>query len=212
MNFAKEEYWKDYYSTPQQLPDFCIEIDKIYPIIQKHLPDQSKSILDAGCGTSKFLSFIDPCAYTSLFGIDFCSTAVSLLASNLPSSVTVKESDLTGPIEEEFRGKFYFIFDKFTLDTIACDDNGDEKVKKLLENYDQMLGEGGKAIFVSGGEEKLRMPAFKDIEGWKSVEVKKVEEEAKNTGIQIWIYVFEKMSVADRESKRGSERDGISSE
>eukprot|EP00477_Mikrocytos_mackini_P000260 GAHX01000274.1.p1 GENE.GAHX01000274.1~~GAHX01000274.1.p1 ORF type:complete len:211 (+),score=54.50 GAHX01000274.1:37-669(+) len=208
-SLSEKAFWESRHTNCDTAYGWIPEWDKLKGQISEHLPkEKTAPILDAGCGLSLVCENLAKDGYTEVTGVDFSENAIKKMTDRLD-----KEESL---VNLESRPKyavkaiqsldfpentFEFILDKFTLDSVYCDENYTKLVKEALESYHKVLKEGGKLFIISAGSEndrKIEFDAFN--KGFERTSVKVEEPELEETGTEIFGYLFVKRVKEDPEA------------
>ncbi len=163
----------DYYEVLSQAEDYPNYIlKKLIPIVK------NKVVLDAGCGTGKYLELLQPYA-KELYGVDAAKGQLNIAKKKVNKNVELNCSDLE---KTKFKDNtFDVIYSTWALSTIL-DNNKKEKVLKELL---RILKKKGKLILVEndiGGEFETirgRYPNITRTKGYNDWVIKKGFKEFK---------------------------------
>ncbi|HOW29897.1 MAG TPA: class I SAM-dependent methyltransferase [archaeon] len=163
----------DYYEVLSQAEDYPNYIlKKLIPIVK------NKVVLDAGCGTGKYLELLQPYA-KELYGVDAAKGQLEIAKNKINKNIEITCSDLE---KTKFKDNtFDVIYSTWALSTIL-DNNKKEKVLKELL---RILKKKGKLILVEndiGGEFETirgRYPNITRTKGYNDWVIKKGFKEFK---------------------------------
>lgn len=162
--YGEKEYWNSRYEkTPKDTFEWFQPWPQIRQYVSKYFSNKGP-VLNIGCGNSSMTSDLLADGFKSVTGIDYSQTVISQMKQKIGSS-----SDQTSRIEfltmdatamSFSNNSFDFVFDKGTIDTLLCCDNGGKAVFAVMKEITRVLVPGGMFICISYGIEKTRKKYF----------------------------------------------------
>ncbi|MFC1617847.1 class I SAM-dependent methyltransferase [Patescibacteria group bacterium] len=155
-----DKIYQDFEQGGEAWATLSEDIDPIFSEFTKKTTFPKKSALDIGCGTGKYMKFLEMQGFT-VAGIDSSPTAVKMTRELLGKNAKVEVADMfTYRIPKD---RFDFIFSFATIHHGTKD-----KVKKLLEHIYEALLPGGK-IFITVPDLDTALKNWDTFEGQKEI-------------------------------------------
>ena len=162
--YGEKEYWNSRYEkTPKDTFEWFQPWPQIRQYVSKYFTNKGQ-VLNIGCGNSNMTSDLLADGFKNIAAIDYSQTVITQMKQRIGSS-----SDQSSRIEfitmdataMSFSNNYFdYVFDKGTIDTLLCCDNGGKVVNAVMKEIARVLTPGGLFICVSYGIEKTRKKYF----------------------------------------------------
>ncbi|KAF3925515.1 hypothetical protein AA313_de0209562 [Arthrobotrys entomopaga] len=132
---AHPDYWDDRYKAPDEDSyEWFKSYDQIRRLIENHIPDQSSTIINLGCGNSLLSPKMYEAGYKNIDNIDFSTVVIQKMSEKYPEQAwKVGDIRATGYPDDHFD----VAIDKGTLDAMLSGSLWDppEHVKERTVAY-----------------------------------------------------------------------------
>jgi len=148
--YGSTRYWDAKYAKEKgQLFDWYLRYGGVEDIVRAEI-DKKRSVLELGCGVSRFAADMVEDGYEDVSCVDASKVAVETMRSKFGANVRVSVGNgcaLCFPNDS-----FDAVIAKATLDMMLCGDEGPKKVLRACQECSRVLRPGGLFLVVSSDE------------------------------------------------------------
>mmetsp|Transcript_3657 Transcript_3657/g.7573 ORF Transcript_3657/g.7573 Transcript_3657/m.7573 type:complete len:247 (+) Transcript_3657:191-931(+) len=152
--YGKKDYWDERYKSDEEHFEWYQRFSGIEHIISKYIK-RSDRILVAGCGNSRMSRALYDDGYENITNIDFSEVVINQMSLFEPK-LHWEVMDVKDLAYED--GSFDVVIAKGTLDAVLC--AGLQDGKRMIEEVDRVLSDGGIFVPISFGLPEKRMELF----------------------------------------------------
>lgn len=162
--YGEKEYWNSRYDkTPKDTFEWFQPWPQIRQYVSKYFINKGP-VLNIGCGNSNMTNDLLADGFSKVTGIDYSQTVITQMKQRTGSasdqSLRIEFLTMDVASMSFSNNTFDFIFDKGTIDTLLCCDNGGKAVFAAMKEIARVLKPGGTFICISYGIEKTRKKYF----------------------------------------------------
>lgn len=157
--YGKKEYWEERYFSKKDPFDWYQKWSGLKDVISQYIRPHQK-ILNVGCGTSKIPEDLFTAGYTQITSIDYSPTVIEDMQEKYTEFPTLLFEMKDVRTMDYPENSFDIVFDKGTLDSIACGDRSDIMVNRMLDSVYRVLVPGGIFFSVSYAPPKKRQNRY----------------------------------------------------
>merc|ERR1712028_119163 len=149
--YGSRSYWDTRYTEDNQEQfEWLQSYEHLQPLINEQFTNKAGKVINVGCGRSTLLTDMSRDGYSTVEGVDWCSTLISQCNSQYAGIPHTAASVLD--LEATYPGDSVdYIIDKGLLDSILCGANSTQNAYTYLMQCKKALKPGGKLLIISYG-------------------------------------------------------------
>ncbi|KAK8841169.1 hypothetical protein M9Y10_027369 [Tritrichomonas musculus] len=161
-NYSDASFWDDYYNKNTEQFDWL----QSWPNFKKSIPSGitlAGHAINVGCGNSPMSEKLLESGFVRVLNIDFSQVVINQMKNKYENEPKL-EWEVGNCTKMDVKDlSFDCIFDKSTLDCLACSDNADTQINSYLNEVYRILKSNGYFILISFAPEITRLRYFKAV-------------------------------------------------
>lgn len=185
--YGEIDYWNQRYRTQKgEQFEWLQSWQAFLPLVEKKISQPRATALVIGCGNSRMSSDLLN-SVGRVVSTDISESAISEMKERYSSEARLEWHTMDCARMGFANNSFDFVFDKGTIDTLMCSDNGAKLVDATVREAFRVLKPGGLFIVVSFGVPQTRKKYFEKLSGFTVEDALEVTKDGQKTNHYVYV-------------------------